>query len=183
MNRQNLQQLYKNQVVSDLIKQFKYKNVHEVPKLVKITINRGLGEASQNVKTLDNSIKEFTIITGQKPLVTKSRESIAGFKIREGVPVGLSVTLRKDKMYSFLERLIHLALPRIRDFRGISPNGFDGNGNFNLGIQEQLIFPEIQYDEIDKIKGFDIAIVTTAKTDLEGFTLLKLLQMPFSYNL
>nr|YP_010338372.1 ribosomal protein L5 [Bangia atropurpurea]UNJ18322.1 ribosomal protein L5 [Bangia atropurpurea] len=174
-----LKEKYKTTVTQALKEEFQYKNIHEVPRFIKITINRGLGEASQNAKALESSIKELTLITGQKPIVTKAKKSIAGFKIREEVPIGIVVHLRKDKMYSFLEKLINLTLPRIRDFRGISPKSFDGKGNYNLGLREQLIFPEIDYDNIDQIRGLDISIVTTAKTDQEGLALLKKLGMPF----
>lgn len=176
----SLSLLYKNKITQELLQQFKYKNKHEIPKLIKITVNRGIGEAAQNTKALENSIKEFTLITGQKPIVNKSKKAIAGFKIRENIPIGLSVTLRKDKMYNFLNKLINLSLPRIRDFRGISNKQFDGRGNYNLGIKEQLIFPEIEYDQIDKIRGMDIAIVTTAKTDEESLALLRGFGMPFT---
>ena len=162
--------------------QFKYTNIHQVPKLVKVTLNRGLGEASQNAKALDSSISEIGIITGQKPVVTRAKKAIAGFKIRKGVPVGVMVTLRADRMYDFLDRLINLALPRIRDFRGISPKSFDGRGNYSLGLREQLIFPEIEYDSIDQIRGMDISIITTANTDEEGRALLKEMGMPFRDN-
>ena len=162
--------------------QFQYTNIHQVPKLVKVTVNRGLGEASQNAKALDSSINEIGIITGQKPVVTRAKKAIAGFKIRKGVPVGVMVTLRADRMYDFLDRLINLALPRIRDFRGISPKSFDGRGNYSLGLREQLIFPEIEYDSIDQIRGMDISIITTAKTDEEGRALLKEMGMPFRDN-
>jgi len=176
----SLSLLYKNKITQELSQQFKYKNKHEIPKLIKITVNRGIGEAAQNTKALENSIKEFTLITGQKPIINKSKKAIAGFKIRENIPIGLSVTLRKDKMYNFLNKLINLSLPRIRDFRGISDKQFDGRGNYNLGIKEQLIFPEIEYDQIDKIRGMDIAIVTTAKTDEESLALLRGFGMPFT---
>jgi large subunit ribosomal protein L5 len=173
---------YQEKIVPKLKEQFGYKNIHQVPKVVKITVNRGLGEASQNAKALESSLKEISIITGQKPVVTRAKKAIAGFKIRQGMPVGVMVTLRSDKMYSFLERLIKLALPRIRDFRGISPKAFDGHGNYNIGIKEQLIFPEIEYDTIEQIRGMDICIVTTAKTDEEGRALLKEMGMPFRDN-
>ena len=176
-----IQELYKSKVVPDLRQQFQYQNIQQVPKLVKITINRGLGEASQNSKALEKSIEEITLISGQKPIVCKSKKAIAGFKIREDIPVGITVNLRKQKMYDFLNKLINLSLPRIRDFRGISSKHFDGRGNYNLGLKEQLIFPEIEYDQIDKVRGFDISIVTTAKTDEESLALLKGLGMPF-YN-
>lgn len=174
-----LKQIYQETIVPQLTEEFGYKNVHEVPKVVKITINRGLGEASQNAKALESSITELATISGQKPVVTRAKKAIAGFKLREGMPVGVMVTLRSGRMYSFLDRLISLALPRIRDFRGISPNSFDGRGNYSLGIREQLIFPEISYDSIDQIRGFDISIITTAKTDEEGRALLKAMGMPF----
>lgn len=179
MNNSSLKILYSTQICNDLLHKFNYKNVHQIPKLTKITINRGLGEAAQNAKALDSSIKELTLITGQKPIVTRAKKSIAGFKIRDNVPIGLTVTLRKHKMYDFLNKLINLSLPRIRDFRGISPKNFDGRGNYNLGLKEQLIFPEIEYDSIDKIRGVDIAIVTTAKNDTESFALLEGFGMPF----
>lgn len=177
-----LRSYYKDKVIGSLMDQFKYANIHEVPKITKITVNRGLGEASRNNKALETSLKEIALISGQQPVVTKARTSVAGFKIREGVPVGMAVTLRKDMMYSFLERLIHLSLPRIRDFKGISVKCFDGRGNYNLGIKEQLMFPEIEYDRVDQIRGLDIAITTTAKTQEEGAALLKALGMPFNDN-
>jgi large subunit ribosomal protein L5 len=176
---QNLKAKYQEIIIPKLKEQFGYTNPHQVPKLEKVIINRGLGEASQNAKALESSLKELAIITGQKPVVTRAKKAIAGFKIREGMPVGVMVTLRGDKMYSFVDRLINLALPRIRDFRGISPKSFDGRGNYSLGVREQLIFPEIEYDTIDQIRGFDIAIVTTANTDEEGRALLKEMGMPF----
>ncbi len=179
---QTLRKYYKEKVIPLLLDQFKYKNVHEVPKILKITINRGLGEASKNNKALEISIQELSTITGQQPIITKARKSIAGFKIRDGMPVGIAVTLRKQLMYSFLERFIHLSLPRIRDFKGVSIRGFDGRGNYNLGIKEQLIFPEIEYDKVDQIRGMDICITTTAKTQQEGIALLKALGMPFNDN-
>jgi large subunit ribosomal protein L5 len=150
--------------------------------VIKITVNRGLGEASQNAKALESSINELTTITGQKPIVTRAKKAIAGFKIRQGMPVGVMVTLRGERMYAFLDRLINLALPRIRDFRGISPNSFDGRGNYSVGIREQLIFPEIDYDSIEQIRGMDISIITTANTDEEGRALLKEMGMPFRNN-
>jgi large subunit ribosomal protein L5 len=177
-----LKVLYQEKIVPTLMDQFKYTNIHQVPKLVKVTVNRGLGEASQNAKALDSSINEIGIITGQKPVVTRAKKAIAGFKIRKGVPVGVMVTLRADRMYDFLDRLINLALPRIRDFRGISPKSFDGRGNYSLGLREQLIFPEIEYDRIDQIRGMDISIITTANTDEEGRALLKEMGMPFRDN-
>lgn len=174
-----LKTTYQEQIVPKLMDQFGYTNSHQVPKLVKVTINRGLGEASQNAKALEASVNEVAVITGQKPVVTRAKKAIAGFKIREGMPVGVMVTLRGDRMYSFLERLINLSLPRIRDFRGISPKSFDGRGNYTLGVREQLIFPEISYDSIDQIRGMDISIITTANTDEEGRALLKEMGMPF----
>ncbi len=173
---------YQEKIVPKLMEQFKYKNIHQVPKVVKVTVNRGLGEASQNSKALESSLAEIAVITGQKPVVTRAKKAIAGFKIREGMPVGVMVTLRADRMYNFLDRLISLALPRIRDFRGISPKSFDGRGNYTLGIREQLIFPEIDYDSIDQIRGMDISIITTATTDEEGRALLKEFGMPFREN-
>ena len=171
-------ELYKDYVVPSLIEEFGYLNPQEVPKIVKISVNRGLGEGSRNSKELEISIKEIATVTGQQPVINKSKKSIAGFKIRDGMEVGASVTLRKEKMYSFLDRLIHITLPRIRDFRGISVDGFDGRGNYNLGIKDQLIFPEISYDDVTQMQGFDIAIVTTAKNDEESYSLLKKLGMP-----
>jgi len=179
---QTLRVYYKEKVIPSLLEQFKYKNIHEVPKITKITVNRGLGEASKNNKALDISVQELASITGQQPIITKARKSIAGFKIRDGMPVGIAVTLRKQIMYAFLERFIHLSLPRIRDFKGISIKGFDGRGNYNIGIREQLIFPEIEYDKVDQIRGMDISITTIAKTQQEGIALLKALGMPFNDN-
>lgn len=174
-----LKTVYQETIVPKLIQQFQYKNIHEVPKVVKVTVNRGLGEASQNAKALEASLSEIALITGQKPVVTRAKKAIAGFKIRQGMPVGIMVTLRSERMYSFLDRLINLSLPRIRDFRGISPKSFDGRGNYTLGVREQLIFPEVEYDRIDQIRGMDISIITTAKTDEEGRALLKEMGMPF----
>ncbi len=179
---QPLKARYKKTIIPKLKEQFGYTNIHQVPKVVKITVNRGLGEASQNAKALESSINELATITGQKPIVTRAKKAIAGFKIRQGMPVGVMVTLRSERMYAFLDRLISLALPRIRDFRGISPNSFDGRGNYSLGIREQLIFPEIDYDSIDQIRGMDISIITTANTDEEGRALLKEMGMPFRNN-
>jgi len=179
---QTLRIYYKEKVIPLLMEQFHYKNIHQVPKITKITVNRGLGEASKSNKTLDTSIQELASITGQRPIITKARKSVAGFKIRDGMPVGMAVTLRKQLMYSFLERFIHLSLPRIRDFKGVSVKGFDGRGNYNLGIKEQLIFPEIEYDKVDQIRGMDISITTTAITQQEGIALLKALGMPFNDN-
>lgn len=174
-----LKTFYNQTVVPKLMDQFKYANIHQVPKVVKVTVNRGLGEASQNAKALESSVAELATITGQRPVVTRAKRAIAGFKIRQGMPVGVMVTLRSERMYAFLNRLINLALPRIRDFRGISARSFDGRGNYTLGLREQLIFPEIDYDSIDQIRGMDITIVTTAQTDEEGRALLKELGMPF----
>nr|WDB00110.1 ribosomal protein L5 [Cyanidium sp. THAL103] len=180
----NLKEIYIHQSLPILRSKFNYKNIHQIPKLIKINVNRGLSDASQNLKLIESSIKEFSIITGQKPLIIKSKKSIAGFKLRENVPIGIKVTLRKSNMYVFLDKLINLSLPRIKDFRGLSVNSFDGNGNYNLGIREQLVFPEISYDKIETIMGFDISIVTTANTDEEGKALLRSLGMPFKdYNL
>ncbi len=174
-----LKTIYEEKIKKNLQQKFMYTNLQDIPKIKKITLNRGLGEASQNSKVLEKSIKEFMLISGQKPIITKSKKAIAGFKIRENVPVGIKVTLRKHRMYNFLNKLIHLSLPRIRDFRGISKKNFDGSGNYNLGLKEQLIFPEIEYDLIDKIQGMNITIVTTAKTDLEAIFLLENFGMPF----
>lgn len=177
-----LKTLYRETIVSKLMEQFNYQNIHQVPKVVKVTVNRGLGEASQNAKALESSLSEIATITGQKPVVTRAKKAIAGFKIRQGMPVGVMVTLRSERMYAFLDRLINLALPRIRDFRGVSPKSFDGRGNYTLGLREQLIFPEVDYDSIDQIRGMDISIITTAKTDEEGRALLKEMGMPFRNN-
>lgn len=176
---QRLKTIYQETIVPKLKEQFGYTNIHQIPKVEKVTVNRGLGEASQNAKALESSLSELAIITGQKPVVTRAKKAIAGFKIRQGMPVGVMVTLRGDRMYAFLDRLINLALPRIRDFRGISPKSFDGRGNYTLGIREQLIFPEVDYDSIDQIRGMDISIITTANTDEEGRALLKEMGMPF----
>lgn len=173
---------YKGEIVPKLQEQFQYTNIHQVPKVMKVTVNRGLGDAHQNAKALESSIAELAAITGQKPVVTRAKRAIAGFKVREGMPVGVMVTLRSERMYAFLNRLINLALPRIRDFRGISPRSFDGRGNYTLGLREQLIFPEVDYDSIDQIRGMDITIVTTAQTDEEGRALLKEMGMPFREN-
>jgi large subunit ribosomal protein L5 len=174
-----LKEVYDKELIPQLTKEFSYKNVMQVPRLEKIVINMGLGEAIQNVKILDSAAQELSAISGQKPVITKARKSIASFKLREGMPIGCMVTLRKDRMYEFLDRLVNVALPRVRDFKGISPKGFDGRGNYSLGVKEQLIFPEINYDKVDKIKGMNITVVTTARTDEEGRALLKLLGMPF----
>ena len=174
-----LREFYATEVVPQLIKEFSYKNIMEVPKLEKIVVNMGLGEAIQNVKILDSAVVELAAITGQKAVITKAKKSIASFKLRQGMPIGCMVTLRKERMYEFLDRLMNVSLPRVRDFKGVSGKGFDGHGNFSLGVKEQLIFPEIDYDKIDKIKGLNITIVTSAKSDEEGKALLKSLGMPF----
>ncbi len=174
-----LKDLYIKEIVPQLQKDFSYKSVMEVPKLEKIVVNMGLGEAIQNVKILDSASEEMATITGQKAVITKAKKSIASFKLRQGMPIGCMVTLRKDRMYEFLDRLVNVSLPRVRDFKGVPAKAFDGQGNYSLGIKEQLIFPEINYDKIDKIKGMNITIVTTAKTDEEGRALLRLLGMPF----
>lgn len=179
---QRLKKLYSENIVPKLIEQFHYKNKHQVPKIEKIVINRGLGDASQNAKLLDSSLKELTVIAGQRGIITRSKKAIAGFKLRQKMPVGASVTLRGERMYGFLDRLINLALPRIRDFQGISLKSFDGQGNYSLGLEEQLMFPEIDYDKIDQIRGMDISIITTSKNDQEGFALLKEFGMPFKKN-
>ena len=174
-----LKDLYQEKVIPALMKRFGYQNRMEVPRLEKIVINMGLGEAIQNIKILDSAVQELSQITGQKPIITKAKKSIAQFKLRTGMPIGCMVTLRKERMYEFFSRLVNIALPRVRDFKGVSGKSFDGRGNYSLGIREQLIFPEIHYDKIDKVKGMNIIIVTTAKTDEEGKELLKLLGMPF----
>nr|YP_009240247.1 ribosomal protein L5 [Ankyra judayi]AMO01339.1 ribosomal protein L5 [Ankyra judayi] len=176
---QRLKTYYVQKIMPKLFEQFKYNNKHEVPKIEKIVINRGVGDASQNSKLIDASLKEIAVIAGQKGIITRSKKSIAGFKIREQMPVGVSVTLRGDKMYGFLDRLIHLALPRVRDFQGINPKSFDKNGNYSIGLEEQLMFPEIEYDKIDQIRGMDISIVTTAQNQEEGLALLKEFGLPF----
>ena len=175
-----LKEQYKNEIVPELTKKFGYKNVMQVPKLDKIVVNMGVGEAKENAKVLESAMNDMAIITGQKPVQTKAKTSVANFKIREGMPIGCKVTLRGDRMYEFLDRLVNLALPRVRDFRGVNPNAFDGRGNYALGIKEQLIFPEIEYDKVDKVRGMDIIFVTTAKTDEEGRELLRLFNMPFA---
>lgn len=174
-----LKDYYKKEVVPALIKAFDYKNPMEVPRLVKIVVNMGLGEAVQNVKVIDSAVEEMTRIAGQKPVITKARKSIATFKLRQGMSIGCCVTLRRERMYEFLDRLVNVALPRVRDFRGIPAKSFDGRGNFALGLKEQIIFPEIDYDKVEKVRGMNIAIVTTAKTDDEARELLKLMGMPF----
>jgi large subunit ribosomal protein L5 len=174
-----LQEYYQNEIVDRMMKEFGYKNVMQVPKITKVVLNMGLGEAIQNVKILDGAVDEMTVIAGQKAVITKARRSIAAFKLREGMPIGVTVTLRREKMYHFLDKLINLVLPRVRDFRGISAKAFDGRGNYTLGLKEQIIFPEIDYDKVEKIKGMNISIVTTAKNDEEARFLLKALGMPF----
>jgi len=170
---------YQSEVVAGMMKEFGYKNAMQVPRLEKITLNVGVGEATQNVKAIDAAVAEITVIAGQKPVVTRAKKAIANFKLREGVPIGCMVTLRRERMYEFLDRLIHVALPRVRDFKGISDRSFDGRGNYSLGLREQIIFPEIQVDKVEKSRGMTITIATTAKTDEEGRALLKLMGMPF----
>lgn len=174
-----LKDLYKSEIVDAMVKKFGYKNIMEVPKLYKIVINMGVGEAKDNSKVLETAVKELETITGQKVVTTKAKNSVANFKIREGMPIGCKVTLRGEKMYEFLDRLVNLALPRVRDFRGVNSASFDGRGNYALGIKEQIIFPEIEYDKIDKVRGMDVIVVTTAKTDEEARELLRLFNMPF----
>ena len=175
-----LKELYTNEIMDAMTKKFGYKNVMQVPKLDKIVINMGVGEAKENAKLLDAAIADMELITRQKASATKAKKSVANFKIREGMPIGCKVTLRGEKMYEFADRLINLALPRVRDFRGVNPNAFDGRGNYALGIKEQLIFPEVEYDKVDKVRGMDIIFVTTANTDEEARELLKLFNMPFA---
>ena len=175
-----LKDMYYNEIVDAMIKKFGYKNVMEVPKLDKIVINMGVGEAKENAKVLDTAVSELETITGQKAVLTRAKKAVANFKIREGMPIGCKVTLRGEKMYEFLDRLVNLALPRVRDFRGVNPNAFDGRGSYALGIKEQIIFPEIEYDKIDKVRGMDVIFVTTAKTDEEARELLTLFNMPFA---
>jgi len=177
-----LKEQYQGEIVPALMKEFEYQSVMQVPRLTKIVVNVGLGEALDNAKAIEFAVNDVTAITGQKPVVTKAKKSIAGFKLREGRTIGVKVTLRGERMWSFLTRLIHVALPRTRDFQGISPDSFDGRGNYTLGLREQLIFPEIEYDKIDKIRGMEVTIVTTAKTDEEGRRLLTMLGMPFWQN-
>ena len=174
-----LKQFYEKEVAPQLMETFGYKNPMQVPRLDKIVLNMGLGEAIQNIKILDSAVEELKVISGQKPVITRAKRSIAAFKLREGMPIGCMVTLRRAKMYDFYTKLVNIALPRVRDFRGISGKAFDGRGNYSLGIKEQLIFPEIDYDKIDKIKGLNVTIVTTATNDAEGKELLKLMGMPF----
>jgi len=174
-----LKEFYLKEAMPELIKAFNYRNVMEVPSLQKIILNMGLGEAIQNIKLLDSAVDELKLIAGQQPVITRAKKSIAAFKLREGMPIGCMVTLRRDRMYDFFYKLVNVALPRVRDFRGISAKAFDGRGNYSLGIEEHIIFPEIDYDKIDKIKGLNISVVTSAKTDDEGRELLRLLGMPF----
>lgn len=176
----DLKRLYKQKIVPSMIEEFGYKNIEQVPKLVKISVNRGIGGASKNSKELDASVQEMALMIGQQPTINKATNSVAGFKIREGMSIGASITLRQEQMYNFLTKLIHIVLPRIRDFKGISANSFDGRGNYNLGLKEQLIFPEISYDDVTQVRGLDISIVTTAKTDEEARALLKAFGMPFA---
>ena len=175
----NLNNYYKSEVMPKLREHFKYKNLMEIPKLDKIVLNMGIGEAIQNIKILDAAVEELKMISGQKPIVTRAKKSIAAFKLRAGMPIGCTVTLRQGRMYDFFDKLVNVALPRVRDFRGVSPKGFDGHGNYTLGIKEQIIFPEIDYDKIDKIKGLNVSCITTADTNESGRVLLKLLGMPF----
>ena len=175
-----LQEKYLSEAVKGLMDKFNYTNVNELPKVEKIVINIGCGDAVTNSKAIDSAVADLTVITGQKPVITKAKKSIAAFKLREGMPIGTKVTLRGERMYQFLDKLMNIALPRVRDFRGVNPKSFDGRGNYSMGMKEQLIFPEIDYDKVDKVRGMDIIIVTTAKTDEEARELLKLLGMPFS---
>ena len=175
-----LKEQYQNEIVDALIKKFGYKNIMEVPKLDKIVINMGVGEAKENAKVLDSAVKDLETITGQKVVLTRAKNSVANFKIREGMPIGCKTTLRGEKMYDFMDRLVNLALPRVRDFRGVSADSFDGRGNYALGVKEQLIFPEIEYDKVEKVRGMDVIVVTTAKTDEEARELLRLFGMPFA---
>ena len=174
-----LKDLYNSEIKDAMVKKFGYKNVMEIPKIDKIVINMGVGEAKENAKVLEGAVKDMETITGQKAILTKAKNSVANFKIREGMPIGCKTTLRGDKMYEFLDRLVNLALPRVRDFRGVNPNAFDGRGNYALGIKEQIIFPEIEYDKVDKVRGMDVIFVTTANTDEEARELLTLFNMPF----
>lgn len=174
-----LKELYYKEVVPKLKEKFQYKNIMQVPRLEKVVINMGVGDAIQNAKAIDAAVNDLSLITGQKPVVTRAKKSIAGFKLREGMPIGCKVTLRGDRMYEFVDKLLNISLPRVRDFRGVSPKSFDGRGNYTLGIKEQLVFPEIDYDKIDKVRGMDITFVTSAKTDEEARELLKLLGMPY----
>lgn len=174
-----LQDKYNSEAVKGLMEKFNYKNVNEIPKLKKVVLNIGCGEAVTNSKAIESAVADMTMIAGQKPIITKAKKSIAAFKLREGMPIGVKVTLRGNRMYEFLDKFMNIALPRVRDFRGVNPKSFDGRGNYSIGLKEQLIFPEIDYDKVDKVRGMDVIIVTTAKTDEEGRELLKLLGMPF----
>jgi len=174
-----LKEKYKTEVIKNMMEKFGYKNIMEVPKLEKVIVNVGVGEAIQNSKALDAAVGDVTTITGQRPVVTKAKKSIAAFKLRQGMKIGCKVTLRGDRMYHFVDKLFNIALPRVRDFRGVSPKSFDGRGNYSMGVKEQLIFPEIEYDKIDKVRGMDIIFVTTARTDEEARELLRLMGMPF----
>jgi large subunit ribosomal protein L5 len=180
--RARLKEHYQKKVVPALTEEFGYRNVMAVPRVTKISLNIGMGEATQNAKLLDGAVNELALIAGQKPVITKARMSIAAFKVRQGMPIGCTVTLRGDRMYEFLDRLVNVALPRVRDFRGVSTKSFDGRGNYTLGLRDQLIFPEIDYNKVDKVKGMNVSITTTAKTDAEGVALLKHLGMPFRSN-
>ncbi len=175
-----LKEQYQNEIIDAMVKKFGYKNIMEVPKLDKVVINMGVGEAKDNAKVLESAVADMEKIAGQKAVVTRAKNSVANFKIREGMPIGCKVTLRGERMYEFVDRLVNLALPRVRDFRGVNPNAFDGRGNYALGIKEQLIFPEIEYDKIDKVRGMDVIFVTTARTDEEARELLRLFNMPFA---
>ena len=177
-----LKDTYLNEIKGEMQKKFEYKNEMEIPKIEKIVVNMGVGEAKENAKILESAVADLETITGQKAVIAKAKHSVANFKLREGQPIGCKVTLRGDKMYKFLDRLVNLALPRVRDFRGVNPNAFDGRGNYALGIKEQIIFPEIEYDKVDKVRGMDIIIVTTANTDEEARELLALFNMPFANN-
>ena len=177
-----LEEQYKNEIIKNMMDKFGYKNVMQVPKLEKIVLNMGVGEAKENPKALEGAVKDLETIRGQKAVITKAKKSIANFKIREGLAIGCKVTLRGDRMYEFADRLINLSLPRVRDFRGVNPNAFDGRGNYSLGIKEQLIFPEIEYDKVDKVRGMDVCLVTTAKSDEEARELITQFGMPFSKN-
>ena len=177
-----LKEIYTNEIAPAMAKKFGYKNVMQIPKMDKIVVNMGVGEAKENAKLLETAVSDMQLITGQKPVITKAKKSIANFKIREGMNIGCKVTLRGEKMYDFMDRLINLALPRVRDFRGVNPNAFDGRGNYALGIKEQLIFPEVEIDKVDKVRGMDIIFVTTAETDEEARELLRLFNMPFEKN-
>ena len=174
-----LKELYKSEVVAKLQEQFGYKNVMQVPRVTKVTLNMGIGDATSDKKLIDNALVDLELLSGQKPIVTKARKSVAGFKVREGWPIGCKVTLRADRMWEFLDRLVDISIPRVRDFRGLNPKSFDGRGNYSMGVREQIIFPEIEYDKVDRIRGLDITITTTAETNEEGLALLSALQFPF----